>query len=534
MSGDRPDLPFTKVLVANRGEIAVRVLRACRELGLATVAVASEADRHAPHARLADETVVIGPAPPLESYLRVEAILDAARRTGAGAVHPGYGFLAENAGFAAACRDAGLVFVGPAPQTIAAMGEKTAARRLLQAAGVPLVPGAELPGTELAGAGAPPDGEPGDPAALREAAARVGYPLLVKAAFGGGGKGMRLVAGPAELPAAAAAAAREARQAFGDGKVYLERYLDRPRHVEFQVFGDARGEVVHLGERECSVQRRHQKIVEETPSPALTPELRARMGAAAVAAARAVGYVNAGTVEFLLDRQGRFYFLEMNTRLQVEHPVTEWVTGLDLVRAQLLVAGGAPLPWRQEEIVWRGHALECRLYAEDPAHGFRPSLGRLLAWGEPSGPGVRLDSGVAEGDEVTMHYDPLLAKLSVHGADRGAAIARALAGLRETAVLGVATNLAYLQDILDHPEFRAGRTHTHFLDEQLPGWRGDGDASATAALVAAALHASLGAAGAAAAGPGSPGQAGAAGDGPGPDAGAPWRRLGRFRLRGLD
>ena len=391
-----------------------------------------------------------------------------------------------------------------------------------------------LPGAELPGAGAPPDGEPGDPAALRETAARVGYPLLVKAAFGGGGKGMRLVAGPAELPAAAAAAAREARQAFGDGTVYLERYLDRPRHVEFQVFGDARGEVVHLGERECSVQRRHQKIVEETPSPALTSELRARMGEAAVAAARAVGYVNAGTVEFLLDQQGRFYFLEMNTRLQVEHPVTEWVTGLDLVRAQLLVAGGAPLPWRQEEIVWRGHALECRLYAEDPAHGFRPSLGRLLAWREPAGPGVRLDSGVAEGDEVTMHYDPLLAKLSVHGVDRGAAIARALVALRETAVLGVATNLAYLQDILDHPEFRAGRTHTHFLDEQLPGWRGDGEAGTTAALVAAALHASLGAAGAAAAGVSAPGMAVPAGDGPGPDAGAPWRRLGRFRLRGLD
>ncbi len=511
--------PLRKVLVANRGEIAVRVLRACRELGLATVAVAPGAPPHARHARLADETVPIGPAPPLESYLRVEAILEAARRTGADAVHPGYGFLAENAAFAAACRDAGLVFVGPPPEVIAAMGEKTAARRAMAAAGVPVVPGAELPPPG-------PDGEV-DAAAVREAVARVGCPLLVKAAFGGGGKGMRIVRDPAEAVAAAAAAAREARKAFGEGSVYLERCLERPRHVEFQVFGDARGGVVHLGERECSLQRRHQKIVEESPSPALTPALRARMADAAVAAARAVGYVNAGTVEFLLDEDGAFYFLEMNTRLQVEHPVTEWVTGLDLVRAQLQVAAGEPLPWRQEEIVARGHAIECRICAEDPAHGFRPALGRILALEEPSGPGVRVDGGVVAGDEVTMHYDPLLAKLSVHGPDRGAAIDRGLGALRGYALLGVATNVEHLQAILAHPAFRAGALHTGFLDEHLGDWRPGGPDDAADALVAAAVHACLAAGG-----------AGRAGVGPGPGgdpAGAPrpWTALGRFRLRGL-
>ncbi len=513
--------PFSKVLVANRGEIAVRVLRTCREMGIATVAVHSEADRRALHARLADEAVEIGPPPPLESYLRIDAVIDAARRTGAQAVHPGYGFLAENAAFAAACRDAGLVFVGPAPEVIAQMGEKTAARRLMRDAGVPLVPGEELP----APAG---DGEL-DAAAVRAAAERVGFPLLVKAAFGGGGKGMRLVERAEEIEAAAAAASREARKAFGDGTVYLERYLRRPRHVEFQVFGDAQGGAVHLGERECSIQRRHQKIIEETPSPALTAQLRARMGEAAVAAVRAVGYTNAGTVEFLLDEKGEFYFLEMNTRLQVEHPITEWVTGLDLVRAQLLVAAGAPLPFRQEEIAARGHALECRLYAEDPAHGFRPSLGRILRLREPSGPGVRVDSGVVEGDEVTLHYDPLIAKLSVHGPDRDAAIARAVAALRDYAVLGLVTNGDYLIDILQDDDFRAGRTHTGFLAERLPAWSRDGGPDEPAALAAAALHAFLGARGGGAAGA-APG--GAAGGVPAavPD---PWSALGRFRLRGL-
>ncbi len=519
---------FGKILVANRGEIAVRVLRGCQELGIRTVAVCSEADRQALHAKLADEVVEIGPASPLESYLRADAIIDAARRTGAEAVHPGYGFLAENEGFAAACATAGLVFIGPRPETIASMGEKTTARRLMQEAGVPVVPGSLLP----------PPGEDGTvaPAAVAAAAAEVGYPLMIKAAFGGGGKGMRLVAAGQDVVAAAAAAAREARKAFGDGTVYLERYLERPRHVEFQIFGDSHGAAVHLGERECSIQRRHQKIVEETPSPAVDPDLRARMGRAAVAAAEAVGYVGAGTVEFLLAGDGSFHFLEMNTRLQVEHPVTELVTGLDLVRAQIEVAAGRPLPWRQEDIAARGHAIECRLYAEDPAHGFRPSLGRILLLREPSGPGVRVDSGVVEGDEISMHYDPLIAKLSVHGPDRGATIDRAVAALRRYAVLGLTTNAEYLVDILAHPAFRAGDTHTGFLAEHLPEWApgqaADGDGLALAAAVAGVAELM----GAGRVGNGSAGAAGAPGEGAG-GAGArpdPWTSLGRWRLRGLD
>jgi acetyl-CoA carboxylase biotin carboxylase subunit len=505
---------FEKILVANRGEIAVRVLRCCRELSIATVAVCSEADRQALHARLADETVEIGPAPPLESYLNIARIIAAAQATGAQAVHPGYGFLAENASFAAACLDAGLVFIGPSPQVIEKMGEKTAARRIMETAGVPVVPGALLP---------PPD-EQGElnAEAVREAAATVGFPLMVKAAFGGGGKGMRLVREPDRIVADAAAAAREAAKAFGNGMVYLERYLERPRHVEFQIFGDALGGAVHLNERECSIQRRHQKIIEETPSPALNPALRERMGAAAVAAARAVNYVGAGTVEFLLSQQGEFYFLEMNTRLQVEHPITELVTGLDLVRAQIQVAAGERLPWAQEEIDARGHAIECRLYAEDPRHDFRPSLGRIILLREPAGPGIRVDSGVREGDEVSMHYDPMIAKLAVHGPDREAAIERSQAALRDYAVLGITTNAPYLLDILGHPAFRAGDTHTAFLSEHLPDWRPDGGQEEVA-LVAAALHDLL-APVAAAAGP--------AGAGAGPAPG-PWARLGAFRLRGL-
>ncbi|MBU1071922.1 acetyl-CoA carboxylase biotin carboxylase subunit, partial [bacterium] len=433
---------FEKILVANRGEIACRVMRTCREMGVRTVAVASEADRHAPHARLADETVSIGPSPPLESYLRADKILAAARETGAEAIHPGYGFLAENAGFARACADAGVTFIGPSPAVIERMGEKTAARAIMSAAGVPVVPGAALP--------EPGPGGSLDAAAVEKVADGVGYPLLVKAAFGGGGKGMRLVRDARDLVAAVAAAAREATKAFGNGLVYLERYLERPRHVEFQIFGDDHGNAVHLRERECSIQRRHQKIVEETPSPALDAALRGRMGEAAVAAAKAVGYCGAGTVEFLLDRDRSFYFLEMNTRLQVEHPVTELVTGLDLVRAQLRVAAGEPLPWTQDEIVPRGHAIECRLYAEDPAQGFMPSLGDVLLYREPDGPGIRVDSGIGQGDVVSMHYDPMLAKVSVHAETRAAAIARMRDALRRYVVLGVTTNGAYLDEILAH------------------------------------------------------------------------------------
>ncbi|MCB1185063.1 acetyl-CoA carboxylase biotin carboxylase subunit, partial [bacterium] len=454
--------PISRVLVANRGEIAVRVIRACRELGLGTVAVCSEADRDALPARLADVAVVIGPAAPAESYLRGDRIIAVARETDADAVHPGYGFLAENAAFARACGEAGLVFIGPSPDVIAKMGEKTAARAIMEQAGVPVVPGALLPA---------PDADGSYPAAAVQAVCDgVGYPLMIKAAFGGGGKGMRLVTSPDRVVAACEAAAREARGAFGDGTVYVEKFIDRPRHVEFQVFGDRHGNHVHLCERECSIQRRHQKIIEESPSPALDQALRDRMGAAAVAAAAAVDYEGAGTVEFLLGQDGAFYFLEMNTRLQVEHPVTELVTGADLVRAQIRVAEGRPLPWRQEDIRPRGHAIECRLYAEDPARGFMPSLGRLLVLDEPSGPGVRIDSGVRRGDEVSMHYDPMIAKLSLHGDDRRAAIDRAVAALRRYAVLGVTTNIAYLLAILQHEAFRDGALHTGFLDEHLPDW----------------------------------------------------------------
>ncbi|HRX50546.1 MAG TPA: biotin carboxylase N-terminal domain-containing protein [Candidatus Krumholzibacteria bacterium] len=503
---------FDTVLIANRGEIACRVIRTCRALGLRTVAVASDADLRSPHALMADVCVPIGPASPLESYLRMDAVLDAARETGAGAVHPGYGFLSENAGFARACAQAGVVFLGPGPETIEAMGEKTAARRTMEAAGVPVVPGAYLPAPDAEGRV--------DPAAVQAAAAQVGFPMLVKAAYGGGGKGMRAVYRPEDLTAAVDAAVREAAKAFGDGLVYLERLIQRPRHVEFQIFGDAHGGAVHLGERECSIQRRHQKIVEETPSPALTPELRARMGEAAVAAARAVDYVGAGTVEFLLGDDDGFYFLEMNTRLQVEHPVTELVFGVDLVEAQIRVARGERLPWTQVELVPRGHALECRVYAEDPARGFLPSTGTLLVYEEPDGPGVRVDSGVAQGVEVTPHYDPMLAKLSVHAGDRAAAVARMRDALRRYPILGVTTNLEYLDAVLAAPAFLAGDTTTAFLDEHLADWT---PASADAAVLAAAAAAEQSAA-PRAAGP----------TGPAAAAASPWARLGRFRLEGLD
>jgi len=508
---------FKKILVANRGEIAVRVLRGCRELGIATVAVCSEADRDAMHAKLADEVVEIGPASPLESYLRQDRILKAARRTGAQAVHPGYGFLAENAGFAQACADAGLVFIGPSPEVIENMGEKTAARRIMEEAGVPVVPGALLPVPAA-------DGEL-DAEAVLAAAESVGFPLMVKAALGGGGKGIRMVTSPNDIVAATAAAAREALKAFGNGTVYLERYLERPRHVEFQIFGDSHGHAVHLGERECSIQRRHQKIIEETPSPVLTPELREQMGAAAVAAALTVGYQNAGTVEFLLSQELEFFFLEMNTRLQVEHPVTELVTGLDLVRAQIAAAAGEPLPWRQEDIVPHGHAIECRLYAEDPASDFRPSLGQILRLREPAGPGIRVDSGFGQSDEVSMHYDPMIAKLSVHGADRSAAIDRALDALRQYVVLGITTNTEYLLEILDHKAFRAGETHTGFLTDFLPDWQPATGQVEKVALAAAGLAEVLF----------TQASSLALNDG-GQSArplDSPWERLGRFRLKGL-
>jgi len=464
---------FKKVLVANRGEIAVRIIRACRELGIAPVAVYSDADRRALHVRLADEAVNIGPAPASESYLVVERIIQAAIVTGAEAIHPGYGFLSENANFARAVQQAGLVFIGPSPEAIDAMGDKGQARARMQAAGVPVVPGYQ--GSD-------------DPAALEAAAAQIGFPLLIKAAAGGGGKGMRGGGHANELGEAAAAARREAEHAFDDGRLILERYIPHARHIEFQVLGDRQGNLVHLFERECSVQRRHQKIIEETPSPYLNEILRAEMGAAAVAAARSVGYTHAGTVEFIVDPQtGEFFFLEMNTRLQVEHPVTEWTVGIDLVQWQIRIAAGETLPFKQSDLFQRGHAIECRLYAEDPANNFLPATGPLLTFVEPSGPGVRVDSGFTTGDEITIHYDPLIAKITAWGENRPAAIRRMSAALRETVLLGVTHNGQFLQDVLADPKFTAGEVYTTWVEEHFNGWQPPLCGLPPEVLVAAAL-----------------------------------------------
>jgi acetyl-CoA carboxylase, biotin carboxylase subunit len=442
-----------KVLVANRGEIAVRIIRACRELGIATVAVYSEADRRAPHVLAADEAVLLGPAPAAESYLRIDRILDAARSRGCDAVHPGYGFLAERAPFAWAVEEAGLRFVGPSAAAIEAMGDKTRARQAMMDAGVPVVPG-----TAHALADA-------DEAA--RVADEVGYPVMLKAAAGGGGKGMRVVRKPGELVAAFEGASREALGAFGDGSVYIERFLDGPRHIEIQVLADAHGHTIHLGERECSIQRRHQKMIEEAPSVAVDPELRARMGAAAVAAARAVGYRNAGTVEFLF-QDGEFYFLEMNTRIQVEHPVTELVTGVDLVQWQLRIAGGEALTVQQDDVTWNGHAIECRITSEDPSNGFLPSSGRIALLQPPGGPGVRWDAGIQEGDEVSLFYDPMLAKLVVHAPTRDMAIERMLRALEELRIVGVETSVPFHRRVLAEADFRAGRIDIRYIDQH-PG-----------------------------------------------------------------
>jgi acetyl-CoA carboxylase biotin carboxylase subunit len=442
-----------RLLIANRGEIALRIIRACREMGVETVAVYSEADREAPHALAADRACAIGPSPAAESYLLGARIIDAARAAGADAVHPGYGFLAENAGFAAACTDAGLVFVGPSPAAIEQMGSKIESRRRAAEAGLRVVPG----GTPAAQ----------DAESLAATARDVGFPLLVKASAGGGGKGMRVVRDRRDLLAALEAARQEAAAAFGDGTLYLERLLGRPRHVEFQVFGDATGRVVSLFERDCSTQRRHQKIIEESPSPVLDASLRRRMGDAAVALASHIGYTGAGTVEFLVEGTGddaTFYFLEMNTRLQVEHPVTEAVTGLDLVHAQLLVASGHPLPWAPGAIGQRGHAIECRVYAEDPGRDFLPQAGVLEVYREPHGPGLRVDSGVVEGSEVSVYYDPLLAKLVASGETREVARRRAVEALRRFAVLGIRTNIPFLVRVLESEPFRNGGVDTAFLD----------------------------------------------------------------------
>ena len=467
---------FGKILIANRGEIAVRVARACRELDIASVAVFSEADRAALHVRLADEAWPIGPAPAHESYLRADRILEAARRSGAEAIHPGYGFLSENAAFARECEEAGIAFIGPRSETIALMGEKTSARRVAVEAGVPVVPGTLAPVDDLD--------------ALAREAERIGFPVMLKAAAGGGGKGMRLVAEKGALATSAARARSEALAAFGDGRLYLERALVRPRHIEIQVLADHHGHAVHLFERECSIQRRHQKVVEESPSPLVDPELRARMGALAVALVQRTGYRNAGTLEFLLDEARNPYFLEMNTRLQVEHPVTEMVTGLDLVKLQIAVAEGEPLPFVQEDLLQRGHAIECRVYAEDAANGFLPSPGRILALRAPAGPGVRDDSGVYEGCDVPIHYDPLISKLVAWGKDREEAVHRLRRAVSEYTVLGITTNLPFFERVLRDPDFVAGVLDTGFVERFLAAEAGPSDTGCPRELIEVAVVAS--------------------------------------------
>jgi acetyl-CoA carboxylase biotin carboxylase subunit len=465
---------FRKVLVANRGEIAVRILRACRELGIASVAVYSDVDRGALHVRQAGEAYPIGPAPARDSYLNIERLLDTAKRCGADAIHPGYGFLSENPAFAAACEQAGIKFVGPTAAAMRRMGSKTDARATARLAGAPLVPGSPGEVTSLEDA--------------KQAARTLGYPVMLKASAGGGGKGMRLVRSADELPSHFAAARSEAERAFGDPRVYLEKLIVAPRHVEVQVLGDEHGNVIHLGERECSLQRRHQKVLEESPSPIVDAAMRARLGDTALRIAGAAGYTNAGTVEFLVDRDRNFYFLEMNTRLQVEHPVTEAVTGLDLVQLQLRIAAGERLPLRQEEVTFRGHAIECRIYAEDPENNFMPSPGRITRLITPSGPGIREDSGIYEGWAVPLDYDPLLSKLVAFGAHRNEAIARLQRALGESFIGGIRTNLGLFRRILRDAQFVAGDFDTGTLDRVLAEKSTaapDGDATRAAAIAAA-------------------------------------------------
>ncbi len=444
---------FKKILIANRGEIAVRVIRACHEMGIAAIAVYSDVDRASLHVRKADEAYPIGPAVASESYLNIQKILDVAARSGADAIHPGYGFLSENAKFARACADAGVKFIGPTAAAMEAMGSKTRARQAMERAGVPFVPGTSrgLESFEQA----------------EQVAARIGYPVMLKAAAGGGGKGMRLVHAPQELKSAIEGARSEAERAFGDSEVYIEKAIINPRHIEMQVLADEHGNAVYLGERECSLQRRHQKVVEEAPSPIVDADMRKRMGEVAVRVAQAAAYTNAGTVEFLVDQQNNFYFLEMNTRLQVEHPVTELITGLDLVHLQIRIAAGERLPFTQDEVAIRGHAIECRIYAEDPDNNYFPSPGKITLLLTPSGPGIRHDSGMYEGWSVPMDYDPLLAKLIGYGTDRDQAISRLARALNEYFVGGIKTNISLFRRILSDPDFRAAKIDIGFLERLL-------------------------------------------------------------------
>lgn len=446
---------FRKILIANRGEIAVRIARACREMGIAPVAVYSDIDAAALHVQLADEAYPIGAAPSAESYLNIDRIIDAARKAGAEAIHPGYGFLSENAAFAAAVEASGLIFIGPSSESILLLGNKSSARNVARAAGAPIVPGMSSATEEFQ--------------ELAGEVERMGFPVLLKAASGGGGKGMRVVERAEELEAAFRLAREEARSYFGDSSIYAERYLERPRHIEVQILGDRQGEMIHLGERECSLQRRHQKVIEECPSPLNDPDLRQRMGEVAIRIAKAAGYYSAGTVEFLVDPDKQFYFLEVNTRLQVEHPITEWVTGIDLVQSQIRIAAGEPLGFRQSDIVWRGAAMECRIYAEDPEQDFSPSPGRIAHLQLPEGPGVRVDSGIYPGWEVPLEYDPLLAKLTVWAIYRDSAIQRMQRALSEFVIDGISTPIPLFQRIMRDEAFRRGEIHTHYLSQFLSG-----------------------------------------------------------------
>ena len=448
-------MPIGKVLIANRGEIALRILRSCRELGIPTVAVYSTVDRDALHVQLADEAVCVGEALSGKSYLNIPNILAAATSRGVDAIHPGYGFLAENDRFAEICRDHGITFIGPSPHAIRSMGDKSTAKATMQSVGVPTVPGSE--------------GLLADPVEAAELAAQMGYPVMIKATAGGGGRGMRLVPSADQLENLFKAAQGEAEAAFGNPGLYMEKFITRPRHVEVQVLADRHGNVVHLGERDCSIQRRHQKLLEEAPSPALDPELRRRMGDAAVAAARCIDYEGAGTVEFLLDRNGGFYFMEMNTRIQVEHPVTEMVTGIDLIAEQLRIAGGEPISFTQDDVQLRGHAIECRINAEDATHNYRPAPGRITGWLPPGGPGVRVDSHVYTGYDIPPFYDSLIGKLIVWGRDRSSAITRMKRALNECAVTGIPTTVDFHLDLLERKEFLSGDVHTKFVEQDMLG-----------------------------------------------------------------
>ncbi|MEX1240828.1 MAG: acetyl-CoA carboxylase biotin carboxylase subunit, partial [Cyclobacteriaceae bacterium] len=464
---------INKILIANRGEIALRVMRSAREMGIKTVAVFSEADRNALHVRYADESICIGPPPSIESYLRIDKIIAAAQQTGSDAVHPGYGFLSEHAGFAQQCEDAGLIFIGPSPQSIELMGSKLAAKAAVAKFKVPLVPGTSQPIENIAEA--------------KKIAAKIGYPALIKASAGGGGKGMRIVENEAHFEQQMERAISEATAAFGDGSVFIEKYIKKPRHIEFQVFGDRQGNVVHLFERECSIQRRHQKVIEEAPSAILTPEKRKVMGEAAVNVAKACGYFGAGTVEFILDEDLEFYFLEMNTRLQVEHPVTEMITGLDLVKLQIRVASGEKLPFSQEDLTMRGHAIEARVYAEDPANNFLPDIGNLKTYKRPQGHGVRVDDGFEQGMDIPFYYDPMIAKLICHGETRMEAIGKMIRAIEEYEITGLTTTLGFCDFVMKHDAFRSGNFDTNFVETHFSPSKLERPAVEDEALIAALL-----------------------------------------------